>query len=915
MNSNTNAARRMDWRTAVVAMFVLVAGLLFGLSSRTAHAAPLAGTVIGNQATATYTDATATSRNATSNLVQTTVAQVKSFTLTADGARTAAPGQPVYYPHTLTNSGNGSDTYAFTAPVSGNFGVAGPHTAMGYFLDSNGDGVPEGALTTPVTLAPGAVLRFVMTGTVPASAANASTATLAVTVTDTAAQALTNTDTTTVANSVISVAKSLSSSSGAGGTTVTVTLGYTNSGTAVANSVTILDTLPANMVFVAGSGRWSVSGASVLTEANDGFEQGVTPVRIDFRMAANAVTAIVESVPAGQSGNVRFDVTIPANLAPQAIPNTATYSTATQASTSTNTATYTVIQSASVTFNGANNNSSAASNDPQTQASAGAGATVTFNNYVWNLGNGTDTFDVTVDTNSFPAGSIVTLQQQDGATSLINSGGGAAPDTGPVPGRGAVCNAPFVTDGTFCGYQVVVRVTLPAGTTGGGPYSLTLRATSAFNNALFETATDTLTTIAANTVDVTNDVSVAGGALAADGLGATGATIIRTNTVTPTSGASTTTRFRIFVNNTGAVADSFVLSSTFAATTAAGVTAPTLPAGWSVAFFADGGLGTCATTGGALGNTGPIAVGANRLVCAEVTVPTTVSGGAIPGQYDFDMRATSQTNGAVTDVKRDRVVVNTVRLITLTPNNTQQTFPGGSVTYSHTITNAGNIVDTAAFAASCLTDSRSAQGWTSTAYIDTNANGLEVGVDPLITCGATNQVLNVGQSFTIFVRVFAPAGATGVDPANITTLTATYSVTVSATDTTSVTDGLLLLKEQQAVGVAGCAVNNPAAGSYTNAAIAAGPSTVPGACIAYRITATNTTAGTITSVVINDLVPANTRMHYACSGNGVSNPSVTVGAIAGTTPLNGATGTVTANVGTLTSTQSAVLYFCVRIDP
>ena len=117
------------------------------------------------------------------------------------------------------------------------------------------------------------------------------------------------------------------------------------------------------------------------------------------------------------------------------------------------------------------------------------------------------------------------------------------------------------------------------------------------------------------------------------------------------------------------------------------------------------------------------------------------------------------------------------------------------------------------------------------------------------------------------------------------------------------------------MGIAGCALNNPAAAGYTQAAIAAGPNTVPGSCIAYRITATNTTAGSITAVVINDNVPANTKMSYACSGNGVSAPSVTVGSIAGSTPANNGTGTVSANVGTLTSTQQAVLYFCVKIDP
>jgi len=350
-----------------------------------------------------------------------------------------------------------------------------------------------------------------------------------------------------------------------------------------------------------------------------------------------------------------------------------------------------------------------------------------------------------------------------------------------------------------------------------------------------------------------------------------------------------------------------------AATTAAGVTAPTLPAGWSVVFRADGGAGNCSTVGATVTNTGAIAAAANRQLCAEVTIPATTSGNAIPGNYDFDLTATSATNGAVLDSMRVRLTLGVARAITITPNNTQQTFPGGSVTYTHTITNSGNATDTATFAASCLSDSRAAQGWTSTAYVDANGNGtLEVGTDTLVVCGTTTVNLNVGQSVTVFVRVFAPASATGADPANVTTITATYGAsTTSATDSTSVTDGLVLVKDQLAVS---CAAAGPFAG-YTQAAIPAGPATAPGQCIAYRITGTNTTAGTITNVVINDIVPANTHMKFSCSGNGAANPTVTVGSMNAGSAADGATGTVIANVGPLTSTQSAVLYFCVRIDP
>jgi uncharacterized repeat protein (TIGR01451 family) len=154
--------------------------------------------------------------------------------------------------------------------------------------------------------------------------------------------------------------------------------------------------------------------------------------------------------------------------------------------------------------------------------------------------------------------------------------------------------------------------------------------------------------------------------------------------------------------------------------------------------------------------------------------------------------------------------------------------------------------------------------------------------------------------------VFVPAAATAPDT-NVTTLTAGYNAgtqTTSATDTTSVTDGLVLVKEQVAVS---CAAPGPFAG-YNTGAIPAGPATAPGQCIAYRITGTNTSAANITLVVVNDNIPANTRQRNSCGA-----PATTVGSI--TSPGDGNTGTISATVGPLTPSQSTIVTFCVRIDP
>src|SRR6185437_7060337 len=149
------------------------------------HAAPPpAGTAIGNQASATYTDTSGISRSVTSNVVQTIVQQVASLTLT----------------------GNGSDSFNLTAVNGSGFNMSG----IQIFAD-NGSGQPTGpALTSSGPLAAGAAFKFIVVATVPTSATAGQTNTLSVTATSVFNAALNaaNTDTTTVTNNaVISVTK------------------------------------------------------------------------------------------------------------------------------------------------------------------------------------------------------------------------------------------------------------------------------------------------------------------------------------------------------------------------------------------------------------------------------------------------------------------------------------------------------------------------------------------------------------------------------------------------------------------------------------------------------------------------------------------------------------------------------------
>jgi trimeric autotransporter adhesin len=851
-------------------------------------ATPLAGTVIGNQASATYTDASAVSRTATSNTVQTIVQQVAAMTLTANGSKTAAPGTQVVFPHTLTNTGNGSDTFSLTSANLG--GDSFDFASISFYADADGNGVADN--TTPVTstglLAAGGVFRMVAVATAPAGATAGQTGLISVSGTSVFSGAVTasNIDTTTVStNAVINVTKAISVGSGASPSgPYTYTLTYTNTGNATATGFRLTDAIPVGMTYVATSGRWSTTGATVLTDANSADAQGTVPntVIYDFGVTtAGTVTAVINQVAPGVSGTVTFQVNVNSAVAPGTINNSAAYQyndgAASVGPFSTNTVGFTINQTATVVLDDNPLQAGDATlNDIVEVASATQGATVVFNNRVHNNGNGTDTFDITVSGSTFPAGTTFSLFQSDAVTPLVDSNGNGKPDTGPV--------AQAAT------YTVVVKAVLPPGST-GGPYNVTVTGTSIVNAAISDTVTDRLLTITGNTVDVTNTAALPGAPGA--GAGPEGAPVT-TNSTNP----GTTTTFTLFVNNTSSVSDTYDL----AASTDSTFAALTLPTGWTVVVQDTGGT--------VITNTGVILANGNKQVNAVVTIPA----GFAAGNVEVFFRAQSPTTGA-SDRKHDRVTVNSARSITITPNNTGQVFPSGSVVFSHTITNAGNVLEgNGVVSSTALALSNNQAGWSATLYWDTNNNGVLDVTDPVVSdltflSGGTAG-LAPGETATLFVKVVAPSGA-AVGAVNATTLTATMTngtyVSVvppvaTATDTSTVIAGQVGLLKEHALDAA---CDGTADTAFGTANITVGA--IPGACIRYRITATNLGVANVTTVVVSDATPPNTTYTSTVPA------ATTVGTI--TAPANGATGTFTATVGTLTPGQTAVVTFGARINP
>ena len=938
------------WRLNTLAAAMAVA--MGGFSAGAFAAAPAANSQIGNTATATYTDASAVSRSATSNTVQTIVQQVGSFTLVSDNTRLVAPGGQVVYPHTLTNTGNGSDTYTLTSAQSA--GDQFDLNSFAIYADLDGNGVPDNAVNlagTSVTVASGGVFKFVVVGSAPGTVVAGNTAVTTVTATS-GFNAATDSDTdtaTVTADAVINIVKSANVVTGPTGTVVEYTLTYTNTGNNTATDVTITDAIPqgaglfGGMIYQAGTGVWSAGGA--LTDAAAGDPAGIT-YSVTGTAPTQTVNAVIASVAPNVSGTIKFSVmvdnsTADGNLkaAPGILTNTANFTYdpdgagagAVTTSQPTNSVNFTVTQTSDVSANDSITLSTLTGDDDiVTVATAGQGTTVSFSNIIWNTGNGPDSFNV-IYANAgggagFPAGTSFQLFQADGNNVLQDTNSDGVPNT------------PVIQPGQS--YTVILKATLPAnatGNNGGLGFDVVKTATSITDPTQNDTVTDTLSAITSNLLDLSNNTVSTPNAEGqgvdntSAGTEADGTNPWENRNVDP--GATAT--FPLLVQNKVGVADNYNL----AAGSTTGMAA--LPAGWTVEFRADGGAGDCSTVGATLTNTGTINAAASRLVCAVVTTPTTQT----PITQDVFFRVTSPVSNA-TDSIYDTVTVNTYRNLQMITDRTGQVFPNGSVVYEHTLTNNGNVTEGDAATEMLLTGTNSLAGFTTVLYIDSNNNGVLDAADVAIngvsgtdnfhtvTAGTAGTGMGdglaglaPGESVRIFAKVQAPAGAT---PGTTDTATITANVvgTVNTvaeptdpvnTDTTNVVGGQIRLDKEQALDAA---CDGTADAAFSNANISA----LPGACIMYRIVATNEGVSDVNSVVINDTTPTFTTLFSKVVGTyelgtivvtAPTTPAVTGSGTVNTiptAPADGGTGAFIVNVGTLTGNQTGTFTFSVRID-
>ncbi|UWR29537.1 hypothetical protein K3758_14435 [Sulfitobacter sp. W002] len=853
-----------------------------------AFAAPEAGSVIGNQAVATYTNAAGDTITVTSNTVETIVQQVAGVTLTSDNSETIAPGGKAFLPHIITNDGNGPDAFALTA-VETDTGTLDTSQLV-FYPDANMDGVADSAtpLTETPTLAPGEQFGIVIEASV------ASTATGSDTITVTAASTLdgtvlsTNTDTLTISNdAIVELVKSMTADPSGGanpniidaGDVVTITLTYSSTGLAAANNYSVQDVLDGRLAYVPGSARWSDSatpldddnGSTVVDTTNGSGET----IAWDYDDGQN-VNFLISSVGSGRSGEVTFRAVIADTANAGIITNVATQDVDGTAFPPSNTASVTVdnqyavaIADTAINSNGTANaaiasgtDDDAANNDVVTETGdVYQGGVIRQEFVLTNLSNSPDSLQLDVANVDFPNGTTFRFVGADGVTPVVSS-------VGPLAiGESA---------------KVTLIATLPSDVTPTATtnYTATITTTSDNSGVTDVSTAEFSGAVLAASVDLENAV-----------VGSEGDGAAPTNGgnpwVTQSTDPGAPVVFDMLVENNGPTSDSFNLSLDQA-----------LPAGWTVEFqLPDGSI---------VSNTGTIPAGDSQAIRAVITP----ADDALPGDTLVDIAVVSSVSGQGDRIV-NQVTVNEIYDVKIIDNQSAQASPGGIVDILHTISNEGNVAITeASITESGLTNFSGAIFW------DQDGNGVIDPSEPVIdnfddlTDGVSPGVngLAPGDSISLIYRVQTPSTATqGVSEVGTISINNTLNGTGTDIDQTNnavedrvvIISGDVTLSKYQYID-AGC---DGTVGTFTKTRL----DVEPGQCIRYMVEAENTGASAADNVIISDAAPAYTAVTN-CGG------ACPESLFPGTSTATVTSTNVSSTHGTILPGGFARVEFTVRVD-
>lgn len=453
-----------------------ITGLLVCLSMAltfcgVAGAATPAGTLISNQAVATYKDTANQDRQATSNIVYVTVQHVPAVDVTPSDPATiyVVAGQTVQYPFTVTNTSNGPDSYSASVsePTPSGHIVDG---TLKLYHDINGDGIIDAgdvAVTSVGPLAAGhsvGLIAQLQVKTIAEADDEMGIELRARSVADSSVEDLSGLITFRVATEgVVSATMQRDEAERAPGEQITYTINLLNQGYTEISEMKVGLQAPANTAFVAGSIK--LNGIPMVSPPDS------LPCELT-----------ISDLNSGQAYEISYAVTVndgdpkaPAGW----ITNNATVQVTGKDKLSTNAVQVLVLQVAGVELAG---NGGAYVVDP-----INVGSTYSFPYKVTNTGNAPDVIniDASID-NSWS----VALYGSDGIT--------------PMPKTGTQHNVGALAAGASTSF--VVKVTVPAAApSDSATHTLTVTAKSATDGTKTDTQTTTLQNVQGAAVSIVVD--------------------------------------------------------------------------------------------------------------------------------------------------------------------------------------------------------------------------------------------------------------------------------------------------------------------------------------------------------------------------------------------------------------------------
>lgn len=928
-----------------------------------------AGTEINNRATVTYQDINGNQFSAQSNESTVVVAEVFSATLEKDNSKKGAPGQTVYFPHVLKNTGNTVDTFTLASEDDGS---AATYTV---YEDINANGIPDPGEpeVTEVTLTGGQQTSLVVGVPVPSTAqpndeydstltvesAGAGAAGAAV-ITDNGADGdstgNTNQNKVTVTDGPV---LDTSKSAQVDGNEITYTLQVTNNGSEAEN-VLIIDAIPDGTTFVE-----VVSVNGLLAGNSDEYDGSLLPALPTITTPTTvAEPSGIDMDGDGTPGEPSVDGILFKDLS---LPSNATVSVVFKVSFDLDADADTEIKNTFVAGEEDDNNTGqptdpSPSNETTTQVEqtygvealdtgndyddggntndkasiekAAPGSTVVFENVITNQGNGDDTFDLTIENDgggsytgsadnngysAFPDGTLFTFYNASNNTQLTDTDSNGIPDTGSV--------------GRDQDVTIKVRAKLPSSIPNGdtGPFAATMTATSDGDPTVSDDKLEVLDGIIPPSIDLANTFNTqlfdtdnwegyTSGNATMEKEGDVGGTVTfpllaANNTGSPQSfklDADLPDGWKVTFEEVGVDADG---DSTPENTTNAGavVTAsPTLPAGGVYHYQAVVEISSIAAQ--ALGN-----------FQDNITLAATGASGTeghINGDYPVRFTIESSGTGETDDVL-DAVDINDVREISVTPDGQNQVEPGGNVDYTHVIGNRGNTTEELTLTTA---NSKSGEGWSNNTQLNvggtwTNIANIATGTvnDVLTPDGSTTITVEVdngsadpvltltpGQQVEVKSTIFAP-GSAGQGDVDTYTLTATADTDIKgmATDTTEVQTGQVRLTKGAYVDKS-CECDTAMPVDAGQFAARPTEQVEPEQCVIWRLQARNEGASVAESVTIFDAVTEFTAFESADDGRDSSGASIS------TAPTVGPD--LKWEIGNLVAGDTASAQFCVKVN-